>query len=262
MFYPTSDSKGRDRHHSAMGDSKPTNLFWVKSSTSDAPLDRPKHRREVMQKVALRQKQEHQQNHPNRRQLPVFYHNQGSGESSASREHDAKSVEAERVITGSSLQPNNSDSAPLDSDQSYPRTSLTQLMIASATHPTMLAQCNLDFLELSSLAALEVGRFTGQRVLEKPRSIAHFLGGKNWSYCRYVPFYYAESTLIRNATDCVVAQVRCLLSPEDLTWESLALTSYSNALSNLQDAINSAPQPPSAEVLCATQILSLYEVSF
>jgi hypothetical protein len=125
----------------------------------------------------------------------------------------------------------------------------------------MLTKCNLDFLDLSLLASLEVGRYTGQRLLESPRNMSHFLGGKNWSYWGYVPFHYNQSVLVRNASDCVVARVRCLLTPKATQWESLALSSYSKALLNLQEAINSTPQHPTAEILCATQILGLYEVS-
>lgn len=129
-------------------------------------------------------------------------------------------------------------------------------------YPSMILKCNLDFVDLSSLASFEVGRYTGQRLIERPGSITHFLGGTTWSYCRYVPFYYAQSDLVRHATDCVIARVRCLLTPQRTEWESLAITCYSKALSTLQEAINSTSQYPTAEVLCATQILSLYEVSY
>lgn len=233
-----------------MEHSSSTSLLWIEPYTSDAPSNQSRQRREVMKKVASRRKEMHQRCHPNRRQLPIFVHNQDPGGSSARQLHK--------------LNPNNAMILARDSNlhAQHLQTSLTQLQVASVICPPMLAKCELDFLELSSLAALEVGRFTGQRVLESPRSIAHFLGGKNWSYCRYVPSYYAESVLVRNATDCVVARVRCLLSPKDSTWETLALASYSMALSNLQDAINSTCQPPKAEVLCGTLVLSLYEVNF
>lgn len=204
-----------------------------------------------MQKVALRRKREPKQHHPNSRQLPVFVRDDDAGESSGSQFLDR----------GSRIQSENPDSAAVESDELRSQTSLTHLRVA-AVHPPMLVKSNLDFVELSSLASLEVGRYTGQRLIERSRSIAHFLGGTTWSYCRYVPFHYAQSVLVRNATDCVVARVRCLLTPEDTDWESLALTSYSKALSNLQEAINSTSQHPTTEVLCATQILSLYEVSF
>jgi hypothetical protein len=124
----------------------------------------------------------------------------------------------------------------------------------------MLKKCNLAFLDLSLLASLEVGRNTGQKLLENRQNISHFLKGKNWSYFQFVPFYYDQYDLIRKATDCVIARVRCLLSPRDPDLEAIAVLAYSKALSDLQEAINSAVSRPTTEVLCATQILGLYEV--
>jgi hypothetical protein len=133
--------------------------------------------------------------------------------------------------------------------------------VSTTTYPSMLARRNLEFLDLSLLASIHIGRNTGQKLLETPMNISHFLKGRAWSYFRFVPFYYDQCELIHNATDCIVARVRCLLTPNDGNLESLAVSSYSNALSHLQRALNSAKQNPTAQILCATQILGLYEVS-
>jgi hypothetical protein len=232
-----------------MENSTSSELFWINSFTPNTPSDGSKHRREVMQKVALRRKGKSRQHHPNSRQLPVFIRGDDASKSSKDKLFDRYSH----------IQSENPCPAAVEPDELHLQTSLTQLRVA-AMHPSMLVRSNLDFADLSSLASLHVGRYTGQRLIERPRSIAHFLGGTSWSYCRYLSFYYAQSVLLRTAADCVVARVRYLLTPEDTSWESLALTSYSDALSHLQEAINSTSQHPTAEVLCATQILSLYEV--
>ena len=199
-----------------------------------------------MQTVALRRKQQPKHRHPNSRQLPRFAPDLEQG--------------AEAVEKASSIQFQNTDLDFVQSDEFPSEPSLTDLRVFTITYPSMLTKSNLNFLDLSLLASLEVGRYTGQRLLENPQNLSHFLGGKNWSYCRYVPFYYNDSALVRSATDCVLARVRCLLTPDDTKWESVALSSYSKALSSLQEAINSTSQIPTAEILCSTQILGLYEV--
>src|SRR6187402_1704574 len=156
-----------------MEDSTSSDLFWIESSTSNAPSDSSKRRREVMQKVALRRKRRPKQHHPNSRQLPVFIRDDDAGKSSASQFLDK----------GSHIQTENPDSAAVKPDALSSRTSLTHLRVA-AMYPQMLVQSNLDFVDLSSLASLEVGRYTGQRLLERPQGIAHFLRGTTWSYCR------------------------------------------------------------------------------
>lgn len=167
------------------------------------------------------------------------------------------SLGCQSIDQGTCTQLGTTGSASIECGQ----TSLTDTRIVPR-YPSMLVYANLDFKDLASLASLEVGRFTGQRLIERPRGIAHFLRGTTWSYCHYVPSYYAQSILVRTATDCVIAKVKHLLLSEaaDSDWEALAVASYSKALSELQEAISSTSQCPTVEALCATQILSLYEV--
>jgi hypothetical protein len=233
-----------------------TDLVWISSSTSGALTDRSKVRRETMRQVALRRKAAPKQHHPNARQLPVFISSTPEKDT-ASKSSSSPPQEPEFLHRGGRIRPLGPD---FDINAYCSPTTLMPSLVSAGTYPTMLARCNLDCLDLSLLASLEVGRYTGQRLLESPRNLSHFLQGKNWSYFHHVPLYYGESVIIRNATDCVVSRVRCLLSPTDTDWESLAISSYSKALSTLQKAIDCTAEYPSAEVLCATQILGLYEV--
>lgn len=237
-----------------MAEPKSTDLFWVESCTSDAPSDTSKwlkRRRQVMQRVASRREKTLRQPHPNRRQLPVFV-----GDRSAIASSESQSIDQGTCPRLGTLDP-----ATAEFEKPHSLESLTHIRVA-AVYPSILVQANLDFTDLSSLASIEVGRYTGQRLVEWPRGITHFLRGTTWSYCHYVPFYYSQSALIRDATDCVVARVKCLLASDttDRSWELVAIASYAKALSRLQEAINSTSQQPTVEVLCTTQILSLYEV--
>jgi hypothetical protein len=250
----------RERKSTTMTDSSSTGFLWVKPSMSHVPVDRSKLRRAVMQTVALRRKQQPKHRHPNSRQLPSFMLGDDSSETTAKQKRDKESNVSEVIDKNSCVHSENSDFDIVPSDGGFSQQSLRHMPVSSFAYPSMLAKCNLNFLDLSLLTSIEVGRYTGQRLLENPRNLSHFLGGKNWSYCRYVPIHYDHSVLVRNATDCVLARVRCLLTPNDTRWESLALSYYSNALSNLQKAINSSSQIPTAEILCATQVLGLYEV--
>ncbi|KAL6805119.1 hypothetical protein J3E68DRAFT_387676 [Trichoderma sp. SZMC 28012] len=224
-----------------------TNLLWINPTTSTVPFDRAKIRREVMQKVAQKRKRQPKHQHPNSRQIPVFIADEDFSGSATDR-RQTETVDVTRIPAITSY-----DDVCLRADVAY-------LHTVSPAYPIMLAKTNLRFLDLSLLASVGVGRYTGQRLLENPQSITHFFEGKNWSYFRYIPLQYDQSVLIRSATDCVLARVRCLLTPDDKQWELLALSKYSMALSNLQDAIHSASQHITTEVLCATQILGLYEL--
>ena len=233
-----------------------SNFQWINSCASDTPSDRAMLKKCVMQKVALRRKVLPKKPHPNSRQLPVFLLNAGP----ANENENPMDDNGHNHIEGIQWQPSNSD--VIESDDRYTPTHPKLSPALGTTCPPMLAKCNLDFLDLSILASHEVGRFTGPKLLETPQMLPHFLGRKTWSYCHYVPHYYSQSILIRKAVDCAVARARCLLSPSDVQWEYLALSSYTQALSSLHDAMDVTSKYPTVELLCATQILALYEVSF
>lgn len=223
------------------------NLVWINPATT-SPVDRAKTRREIMQKVAQKRRAEPKHRHPNSRQLPVFIPSNGLHESAA----EYKQIQALDVAERPSQ--TKPDGVYIHPDTTYLRTPTT-------TYSAVLAKTNLHFLDLSLLTSVGVGRYTGQRLLESPQTIAHFFTGRNWSYFQYVPLHYQQSVLIRSAADCVLARVRCSLTPGDQRWELYALSAYSRALSKLQDAMDSTPQRITAELLCATQMLGLYEVS-
>jgi hypothetical protein len=223
------------------------NLVWINPATT-SPVDRAKTRREIMQKVAQKRKAEPKHRHPNSRQLPVFIPSDGLPESAAEYKQLQTFNVAERP----------SQTKP---DGVYIQTDTIYLRAPPTLYSAVLTKTNLHFLDLSLLTSVGVGRYTGQRLFENPQTIAHFFTGRIWSYFQYIPLHYQQSILIRSATDCVLARVRCLLTPDDKSWELFALSAYSRALSKLQGAMDSTSQRITAELLCATQMLGLYEVS-
>lgn len=230
-----------------------TDLLWINPATSRKPSDRTEIRRDVMRNVALRKKRGKKSPHPNRRQFPLFI----SNEFASGPVGSTSQVHNQNCTTTIFSDESEKDGSNRVSSQ------VTRTCLGFFT-PTFLpasGKNSVHYLDLSLLASLEVGRYTGQKLLERPQNITQFLGGKNWSYFRYVPLYYDKDILIRNATDCVLARVKCSLSPDSLECESLALRAYLKALASLQDAINSSTRHLTVETLCATQILGLYEVS-
>ncbi|KAI9648791.1 hypothetical protein NHQ30_003431 [Ciborinia camelliae] len=98
------------------------------------------------------------------------------------------------------------------------------------------------------------------------------LYGKYTSAARISFFYFDEWTppkaryghdpCLSAAVDCVVARARQIISPPQHTsfWEPLVLAHYITALETLQRAIDSPQTCYKPEVLCATEILALYEL--
>ncbi|OCL09252.1 hypothetical protein AOQ84DRAFT_272020, partial [Glonium stellatum] len=71
---------------------------------------------------------------------------------------------------------------------------------------------------------------------------------------------YGHSACLTDAVDCIVARVRCLVSPAHVSWERLAISLYTKALKSLQAALDSLTQRLTPDILCVTEILALYEL--
>ncbi|EMC99449.1 hypothetical protein BAUCODRAFT_337272 [Baudoinia panamericana UAMH 10762] len=131
-----------------------------------------------------------------------------------------------------------------------------------APYPNYERACAKFGLELTSLAILtnfNVGKSTIAMLSSDPSRLASLLGHKKCSYLDYVPAYYGSSECLTAATDCLLARVHTFLAPKE-ECQAVCNWLYGKALRSLQDALNSDSLAVSADVLCATQLLSLHEV--
>lgn len=122
---------------------------------------------------------------------------------------------------------------------------------------------NLDFdvTELSLLTTLSFGRGAARALASQPAQLAGMLLASNSSYLNFVPSRYEDNPLLRDVLWCTAAQSRWLLQPQSMTAEAAILASYGNALQRLQTALTDPEQCLHPDVLCATQMLGLFEVS-
>jgi hypothetical protein len=119
---------------------------------------------------------------------------------------------------------------------------------------------DFDILDLSRLATLHVGRAARAALSQNPYHLIYQLRShKQWSYLAYLPSLYGHVPCLKDATDCVIARARQIISPHE-NWEAAVITLYVKALDSLQRALDCPKQRYKPEVLCATEILALYEV--
>ncbi len=122
---------------------------------------------------------------------------------------------------------------------------------------------DFDILDLSTLATLHVGRATRAALSQNPTHLVHQLRSNydpQWSFLAYMPSRYdQEVRCLTDATNCIISRARQIISPNK-NWEAAVITFYVRALDSLQRALDCPTQRFKPEVLCATQILALYEV--
>ncbi|KAK4580100.1 hypothetical protein LTR86_000302 [Recurvomyces mirabilis] len=117
----------------------------------------------------------------------------------------------------------------------------------------------IDLSSLSILTNFNVGKSTIAILSADPTRLASLLNLQQWSYLEYIPARYGTSKCLTAATDCLLAKVHTVLAPKE---ECYAVCSrlYGKALRTLQEAIASDSSAMDADVLCATQLLSLHEL--
>ena len=93
-----------------------------------------------------------------------------------------------------------------------------------------------------------------------PEWLAGLLQLRENCYLDFVPQYYASNGLIKAVVDCTLAQAQNVLSPHPAVSTTQVLQLYGKALRTLQAALQDSELRLQPEVLCATQILALYEV--
>ncbi len=117
-----------------------------------------------------------------------------------------------------------------------------------------------DIIDLSTLATYRVGRAMAEALSSDPSQLMQLLDFKQWSYMSYLPSLYGSSACLDHAVDCIVARVQHIIAPKGEMGEREVIRLYLKAISSLQKALNCPAQRLAADVLCATEILALYEV--
>ncbi|CAG8958310.1 hypothetical protein HYFRA_00000665 [Hymenoscyphus fraxineus] len=117
---------------------------------------------------------------------------------------------------------------------------------------------DFDILELSSLTSM-YGTAARAALSNDPHHlIDNIWAWQQWSYFSYLRKLYGHYPCLNAATDCVVARARQLVSPHE-DRESTVIGFYVRSLEALQKALDDPRQRYTPEVLCATEIPSLYE---
>ncbi len=97
-------------------------------------------------------------------------------------------------------------------------------------------------------------------VTPKLREFELLMLKKSRSYLQYVPTLYGSSECVTAAANCLLAKAKLTLSPKKECSET-TLRLYAKALRTLQTALMDEENCTGPDVLCATQLLSLHEVS-
>ena len=94
-----------------------------------------------------------------------------------------------------------------------------------------------------------------------PTQLPGVLLCRQWSYFSFIPTRFGHTLVLDDAFRCLITAAHSILVPTYRQPDSTILSYYGKALHSLQFAVNDPKTRYEPEVLCATGMLGLFEVS-
>lgn len=261
-----------------MAEKQATEFQFVNATieTPTAPQDlaiRALIRKQAMKKASAARKRDGNYGKHNLRQYPVFLFDQPNtvdihaGEQKLEKEDDVQPRQQVRVLSidGSvkAKLPRSKSKNKEKERQQWVAKQVTESIpqgLSARGYELTSMKSDFDILNLSTLSTLHVNRMARRALSQNPYHLIHQLRScKQGSYLSFLPSMYGQIPCLSHATDCVIARARQIISP-NRNWEAAVITFYVRALDSLQKALDCPKQRFKPEVLCATEILALYEL--
>lgn len=120
---------------------------------------------------------------------------------------------------------------------------------------------NFDILDLSMFASAYMGRAAVSSIRHNGILREAMLSSRGSSFLDQIPQLYGESELLRMVVDGVLARAHQVTSKTSRTSRTDVFVLYNKGIWQLQNALSCAGMMHKPEVLCAVQLMQLFEVS-
>jgi hypothetical protein len=128
-------------------------------------------------------------------------------------------------------------------------------------YEALRSKYRFDITDLCLLTSFHVGQGTMSAVARNPDLLGTILGKQTSSYLHFVPSRYGHKPYLTAVVDCLIAKAHSTLHPHDTKMSARVLKLYGQALRAVQMAVSDEEASRDADLLCAVQMLSFYEVS-
>lgn len=128
------------------------------------------------------------------------------------------------------------------------------------SYEALRAKYQFDVSDLWALTTFHIGRSTVSAVAKNPDLLATLLGGQSRSYLSFVPARYGHKPYLDAVVDCVTAKARAAMRPPSIAFTKKVTLMHTKALHAISKAVTDENASRDADLLCAVQMLSIYEV--
>ncbi|OQO09868.1 hypothetical protein B0A48_04220 [Cryoendolithus antarcticus] len=135
-----------------------------------------------------------------------------------------------------------------------------------AVNPTngyeaLRAKYSFDISDLSNLTMFSISRSTIAAITRNSDLLYTLPGKQNASYLSLVPARQGHKPYLDAVIECVIAKARSAFSPPNAGFAMRVMKLHTRALRAIQQAVGDEKASRDADLLCAVQMLSLYELS-
>ncbi|KAF7560389.1 hypothetical protein G7046_g3751 [Stylonectria norvegica] len=237
-----------------------------------APLDasvRRLIRRQAMKETAAQRKQKRGYGQLNLRQYPIFLE---ESEQSEDLLHLQNAVSKKgNLLRRRNHQHSNENQFIETAQEKRQRVAVSTpdkpaFPVSSSPRDLVFAQRFSFLLQFMPLTGLRLGL----KQLAQPKAESVYVGNSittpyhgSRKLLSFILSRYDHASALSHATDCVVSKLQHMMQPshgQSLNGESTVLFLYTKALRSLQAALDDEAQRTTAETLCATELLSMFEM--
>ncbi|PKK54283.1 hypothetical protein CI102_1725 [Trichoderma harzianum] len=118
----------------------------------------------------------------------------------------------------------------------------------------------LDPFDLSSLTTVHIGPIASSLLQLDSSQLPGVLAYRQWSYFSLIPPRFGHVAALDDAFQCLVTITHSLLVPNHRQSDRVILQQYGKALQSLQKAVDEPNSRYYSEILCATGMLSIFEL--
>jgi hypothetical protein len=134
--------------------------------------------------------------------------------------------------------------------------------VANSTngYAALRAKYHFDITDLCLLTSFHVGQGTMSAMARDSSLLGTLLGKQMSSYLSFVPSRYGHKPYLTAVVDCLITKAHGTLHPHNAGISATMIRMYGKALRAVQEAIGDGEASRDADLLCAVQMLSFYEV--
>jgi hypothetical protein len=125
----------------------------------------------------------------------------------------------------------------------------------------IIQEYGIDLVDLSALTHVHIGSVAAARFASDPVSLPRLLACRQESYLDHLYPRYGHTRALDDALNCLLMKAQQVLGTQQRAPPAKIWAAYSRAITSLQESLKAVDSWNAPDLLCAAEILALFEVT-